>query len=81
MLPHLSARAARLQPSIMVGVVLRANGGSQYSLQVLLVFVNPYVCGLSSAQAAIMESACAIFELETLSLCTLQSAVVGVEEV
>lgn len=28
MLPHLSARTARLQSSIMVGAVLRENGGS-----------------------------------------------------
>jgi hypothetical protein len=50
-------------------------------LEVLPVFVNAFVCVLSSAQAAIMASICVVFELETLSLCTLRSAVVGVEEV
>jgi len=78
MLSHSSALAARLQPSLLVGVLLPANGGIQYTYQ-CYVSVNANVCVLSSAQAAIMESACAIFELETFSLCTLRSAVVGVE--
>ena len=33
MLPHSSAPAARLQLSILVGVVLRANGGIQYTYE------------------------------------------------
>jgi len=77
MLPH---SGARLQPSILVGVVLRTNRGIQCTCQ-CYVPVNANVYISSSAQAAIMESACAIFELETFSLCTLLSAVVGVVQV
>jgi hypothetical protein len=77
MLLHSSAPADRLQRSIPVGVVLRANGGIQYTYQ-CYVSVNANLCVLYSAQAAIMESAYAIFELETFSLCALRSAVMGV---
>lgn len=78
MLSHSSAPAARLQLTILVGVLLPANGGIQYTYQ-RYVSLNANVCVLSSVQAAIIESACAIFELETFSLSTLRSAVVGVE--
>jgi hypothetical protein len=79
MLPHTGARIARLQPSILVGVLLRTNRGIQCTYQ-CYVPVNANVYISSSAQAAIMESACAIFELEKFSLCTLRS-VVGVVQV
>jgi hypothetical protein len=43
MLSHSSASAARLQPSILVSVVLWANGGIQYTYQ-CYVSVNTNVC-------------------------------------
>ena len=42
-------------------------------------YANVYIS--SSAQAAIVELACALFELEIFSLCKLRSAVLGVVQV